>query len=247
MGKKGINRYPLCLLNVVVLNQRRGGPEKDAQCPQRELQLANSGVSERCMVSSISSSIANIRRRVSVVNGERASQVGTRHPQTISHFDSTPAGLVKEPITQAAGLSDHSAEESLVDFSIGNQTFQPPAGCCRSLIIRMQAQESSQRFRRVLKFADSRLRLCHQQFDCRLGTVRLAQRPLCLLQRTLKLLLIVKRFRQRIVRVPALWIDLGGTLQRRDSKVKAIFAYERHAERTQNTGVLRVELRCLLE
>ena len=95
-----------------------------------------------------------------------------------------------------------------MNFSIGNETIQPPAGCCRSLIARMQTQESSKRFRRVLKFPDRRLRLRHQQFDCRLGTVGLAQRPLRLLERTLKLLLIVEGFRQCIVRIPAVWIDL---------------------------------------
>ena len=77
--------------------------------------------------------------------------------------------------------------------------------------------------------------------------MRLAQRPLRLAERALKLLLMVERLRQRVVRLPAVWIDRCGLLERRDRKVKVIFVEECHAKRTQNAGVLRVDLRCLLE
>src|SRR5437867_369517 len=108
----------------------------------------------------------------------------------------------------------------------------------------MQPQERSKRFSRVLKFSDRRLRLRQQQLDSRLGTVRLDESPLRLLQRTVELLLMVERFRQRVMRIPAVWIDLCGLLERRDGKIRAIFVDEGHAERTQNSGVLRVDLRC---
>jgi hypothetical protein len=78
-------------------------------------------------------------------------------------------------------VRDQFNHRSLVNFSIGDKTIQPPAGRCRSLIIGMQPKKGAKRLRGVLKLTYGRLRLRHQQFDLRLGTVRVTQRALRLL------------------------------------------------------------------